>query len=120
MATERLNKFHDAVNAVGSEVLLPAAIDHIAQTNPERLYAEIPLSTTSFDAGFRRISYRELSNAANGIAWWIHRTLGPSKTCEPLCYMGPNDLIRNIVLLGNCKAGYSVGFSTFHVRICSK
>ncbi|KAF7947435.1 hypothetical protein EAE96_008523 [Botrytis aclada] len=107
MATERLNKFQNAVQAVGSEQLLPNAIDHIAKTDPGRLYAEIPLSTISFDAGFRSVSYFDLANAVNGMAWWIHRALGSSSTCEPLCYMGPNDLTRNLVLLGNCKAGYS-------------
>ncbi|KAF7921646.1 uncharacterized protein EAE98_008493 [Botrytis deweyae] len=107
MATERLNKFQNAVQAVGSEQLLPNAIDHIAKTDPGRLYAEIPLSTMTFDAGFRSVSYADLANAVNGMAWWIHRALGFSSTCEPLCYMGPNDLTRNLVLLGNCKAGYS-------------
>ncbi|KAM3073386.1 hypothetical protein ACMFMF_006593 [Clarireedia jacksonii] len=107
MAAEQLNKFHEAVNTVDAEVLLPAAIDLIAKTNPERLYAEMPLSATTFDTGFRKISYSELSNAVNGIPWWIHHTLGSSKTCEPLCYIGPNDLVRNLVLPGNCKAGYS-------------
>lgn len=110
MATERLNKFRHAVQAVGSEQLLPNAVDRIAETNPGRMYAEIPFSIRTFDAGFRSVSYVDLANAVNGMAWWIHRALGSSSTCEPLCYMGPNDLLRNVVLLANCKAGYSVSF----------
>ncbi|ATZ55468.1 hypothetical protein BCIN_12g00620 [Botrytis cinerea B05.10] len=107
MATERLNKFRHAVQAVGSEQLLPNAVDRIAETNPGRMYAEIPFSIRTFDAGFRSVSYVDLANAVNGMAWWIHRALGSSSTCEPICYMGPNYLLRNVVLLANCKAGYS-------------
>ncbi|KAM0145363.1 hypothetical protein ACHAP3_000490 [Botrytis cinerea] len=107
MATERLNKFRHAVQAVGSEQLLPNAVDRIAETNPGRMYAEIPFSIRTFDAGFRSVSYVDLANAVNGMAWWIHRALGSSSTREPICYMGPNDLLRNVVLLANCKAGYS-------------
>jgi len=111
MAAERLRKFDAAMSAVTAEMLLPIAVDHIARTNPTRVYAEIPLSTTTFDAGFRTITYGDLANAVNGVAWWIHDNLGPSETCEPLCYMGPNDLTRNLVLLGCCKSGYSVCYT---------
>ena len=104
----RLQKFREAVAASKADELLPNAIDHLAKHNPDRLYAEIPLSTTTFDAGFRKINYAAFANAVNGMAWWLHFTLGPSSTFEPLCYMGPNDLRHNLVLLGCVKAGYTV------------
>ena len=108
MAAERIRSFKEAVTATPPETLLPNAIDGIARSNPTRLYAEIPVSDTGFDAGFRTVTYGDLANAVNGVAWWLHHAIGVSETCEPLCYMGPNDLTRNLVLLGCCKAGYSV------------
>lgn len=79
MAEERLNKFQEAVKTARADELLSNAIDLIAGANLKRLYAEIPLSTTSFDAGFRKVTYGDLTNAVNGMALWIHRTLWPSK-----------------------------------------
>ena len=117
MAVERLRKFNEAIFNVTAEMLLPNAVDQIARINPTRVYAEIPVSTSSFDAGFRTVTYKDLANAVNGVAWWIHNILGPSETCEPLCYMGPNDLTRNLVLLGCCKAGYSVSCVKLSCRV---
>ena len=111
MSVQRTQRFLEAVAASEADELLPNTIDQLAEQSPDRLYAEIPLSTTSFGAGFRRINYSAFANAINGMAWWLHKTLGPSSNFEPLCYMGPNDLRHNIVLLGCVKAGYTVSES---------
>ena len=88
--------------------LIPNLVDARAQHDPHMLYAEYPVSTTSYDAGYRRITYREFANAVNGIALWLHTNLGPGKKHEPLAYIGPNDLRYPALILGAVKAGYVV------------
>ncbi len=105
---------HAAARPGQCKRLLNHVVDDTARENPEMPYAELPLSPTSFDEGFRKVSYRDLSNAINGMAWWMSRTLGPGKDFETLSYLGPNDLRHIILLLGAVKAGYKVG-SGFYI-----
>ncbi|RFU34116.1 hypothetical protein B7463_g2194, partial [Scytalidium lignicola] len=73
---------------------------------PQLLYAEFPISTTSYDSGFRKVNFEQLANAINGAAWHLHNTIGPGKNWETLAYIGPNDLRYNVLVLGAVKAGY--------------
>ena len=88
--------------------LLPNIVDGMAAARPEALYAEIPSSYTSYDQGYRKITYRELANAVNGIAWLLTKELGRGQDFETLAYVGPNDLSYPIIILGAVKAGYKV------------
>ena len=88
--------------------LIPDVVDQRARNEPESLYAEYPISATSYQEGYRKITYRDFANAINGVAWWLHKTLGPGKDCEPLAYIGPNDLRYPALVLGAVKAGYAV------------
>lgn len=95
--------------------LLNSIVDQLAKENPEFLYAEIPLSPSSLELGFRQVTYRVFANAINGMAWWLDRTLGRGGNFETLSYLGPNDLLYNIILLGAVKAGYKVGMGIYIV-----
>ena len=91
--------------------LLSNIVDEYARDEPEKLFAEVPLSPTGYDAGFRKVTFRVLANAVNGVAWWITQTFGESNNkFETLTYIGPNDLAHNLLLLGAVKAGYKVGY----------
>jgi hypothetical protein len=87
-------------------------VDYLAQEDPGKVYAELPLSPLSFDAGFRTVTYQTLANAVNGIAWWLTETSGPGINFETLAYIGPNDLSHNLLLLGAVKAGYKMLFAS--------
>ena len=91
-----------------SEILLPHLVEDRARTNPDAVYAEYPVSSSSYDQGFRKITYADLANAINGVAWWLHHTLGPCQDFEVLAYIGPNDLRYPALVLGAVKAGYVV------------
>lgn len=88
--------------------LLPNIVDHQANLDPESLFAEYPVSTLTYDEGYRKITFREFASAINCIAWWLHKTLGPTKDFEVLAYIGPNDLRYPVLILGAVKAGYLV------------
>lgn len=88
--------------------LVPNIVDQWAQDEPERLYAEYPVSTLSYEEGYRKITYADFANAVNGVAWWLHNTLGPGRDFQTLAYIGPNDLRYPALILGAAKAGYIV------------
>jgi acyl-coenzyme A synthetase/AMP-(fatty) acid ligase len=73
---------------------------------PRALYAEFPISSTSYKAGYRKITYCDLANAVNGVARWLEKMLGEEKNFETLAYVGPNDMRYNVMILGAVKAGY--------------
>lgn len=91
--------------------LLNHVVDGLANTRPFSVWAEIPKCSTSYEAGFRRVTYRALSNAINGIAWWLHDILGQGKDFETLAYFGLWDIRYVVLLLGAVKAGYKVSLS---------
>ena len=88
--------------------LLNRMVDDIARVRPTAVWAEMPVSTTSYGPGFRKITYRMFANAINGVAWWMHHSLGPGQDFETLAYFGPWDMRYCLLLLGAVKAGYKV------------
>lgn len=83
-------------------------VDDIARVRPTAVWAEMPISTTSYGPGFRKITYSMFANAINGVAWWMHRFLGPGQDFETLAYFGPWDMRHVLLVLGAVKAGYKV------------
>ena len=92
-------------------------LDETAQTQPNKLFAEVPISPTSYDEGFEKITFRSMANAVNAVAWWLTDIMGAGKDFQTLSYIGPNDLGHVALLLGAVKAGYKVSFKIpeFHV-----
>ncbi|KAH8661697.1 hypothetical protein BGZ60DRAFT_566347 [Tricladium varicosporioides] len=97
----------------GKKEILNNIVDFMARKHPQALFAEFPISLTSYDAGYRKINYDNLANAVNGAAWWIHESLGaPKKDFETLAYIGLNDPRYNIMVLAAVKAGYKLFLSS--------
>ncbi|MCJ1463399.1 hypothetical protein MMC07_002006 [Pseudocyphellaria aurata] len=86
--------------------LLNNIVDGMAHSRPQALYGKCPKSTTSYEAGFYRVTYEALANAVNGVAWLMTKELGPAQNNETLTYIGPRDLRHMVMLLGAVKAGY--------------
>lgn len=93
--------------------LLPHMVDRLAQRLPDAVYGEWPVLPTSADAGFRAVTYSELANVVNGLAWLLAEHLGPpSKTGEALAFMGPNDVRLTALILAAVKTGYVIFFTS--------
>ncbi|EMR88534.1 putative nrps-like enzyme protein [Botrytis cinerea BcDW1] len=88
--------------------LVPNIIDHIAEVDPEAFYAEYPVSTLTYDHGYRKITFGDFASAVDCVAWWMHETLGPAKDFEVLAYIGPNDLRYSALILSAVKSGYLI------------
>ena len=87
--------------------LLPQVVDELARSDPQRIYATIPLSSDS-SKGFQDVTMRQVSQAVNRIAYWLENTIGRSTVFETLSYMGIPDLRYAIVFLAAVKCGYKV------------
>jgi hypothetical protein len=72
--------------------LLPHIVDRLARERPDAAYGLWPVESTSHDANLDSISYSQLANIINGLAWWIVERLGPNQNSEVLTYVGPNDV----------------------------
>jgi hypothetical protein len=88
--------------------LTPNIVDHLAKILPNSPYALYPNSPFTYDDGYRTVTYNDFANAVNGLAWWLHESLGPSENFDVLAYIGPNDVRYTALLLGAIKAGYVV------------
>lgn len=94
--------------------LWPQLLDRLAREHPNRAYGLWPVASDSYDAGFLTISYSQLSNIVDGLAWWIVKHLGPGRDVgqEVLTYIGPNDVRLTAMILAAVKAGYAVSNQT--------
>jgi acyl-coenzyme A synthetase/AMP-(fatty) acid ligase len=83
-------------------------IDGLAQTRPEATWAKIPKDELTYESGYRKVSYKMMANAINGLAWWIKDELGESQSFETLAYFGLWDPRYILLLLAAVKVGYKV------------
>ena len=115
MANMAFNQYH-STNVSNPGDLVTNIVDHYAKTNPDALYAEYPISEWSYEEGYRKITRRDLANAVNGAAWWLHDSLGPGTNFEALAYIGPNDVRYVALIIGAVKAGYMVRYQTSSLK----
>lgn len=87
--------------------LLPAVVDEIAITDPQRVFASIP-RTSNIEDGFSDISYRDYARAVNHCARWLKKELGGQSVPQVLFYLGPSDLRYLIIITAAAKAGHIV------------
>ncbi|KAI1483617.1 acetyl-CoA synthetase-like protein [Daldinia eschscholtzii] len=87
------------------ENLLPHVVDRLAQERPNAVYAEWVM-----DSQVVSITYAQLGNIINGLAWWIVEQLGGTGRYDlhpdVLTYVGPNDVRYSALVLAAIKTGY--------------
>lgn len=87
--------------------LLSQVVDELARSNPERIYATLPLSS-DLSQGFHDVTMLRVSQAVNNCAHWLEHTIGRSTVFETLSDMGLSDLRYAVVFLAAVKCGYKV------------
>lgn len=85
--------------------LLPSLVDYIARTDPERVFCSFAKTTDPAD-GFQDVTYRVFARANDRLAWYLEEKLGRGEDFPTLLYMGPQDVMYAVVILGTIKAGY--------------
>lgn len=87
--------------------LLPAVLDEIAASDPQRTFISVPRSS-DLSQGFRDIDYGTFGKAVDKYANWLREQLGESQKQETIMFYGPLDIRYLLVLLGTPKAGHIV------------
>ncbi|KAI1824100.1 hypothetical protein F4861DRAFT_548893 [Xylaria intraflava] len=89
---------------------VPDAVDHIAAEEPESLYGKYPIDPADYAAGFANVTFAQLANAANGVAWWLENQVGrgDENQIPTIAYIGPNDFRYVFAFIGAIKAGYKL------------
>ncbi|KAI1777957.1 putative NRPS-like enzyme [Hypoxylon cercidicola] len=103
---------HARVSRLQNE-LLPHIVDRLARDKPDAtcmrqpldIYGLWPVAPASYEAGFRKVTYAQLANIINGLAWWLVDQLGTGQG-EALTYVGPNDVRLTAFVIAAIKAGY--------------
>ncbi|KID70415.1 Male sterility, NAD-binding protein, partial [Metarhizium hybridum] len=87
--------------------LVPQAVDRLAQMMPDAEYGEWVLGSKVIS-----ITYTQLANIVNGLAWWLVKELNGSGYNKPqretLTYIGPNDVRYSALVLAAVKAGFVI------------
>ncbi|KAI0518045.1 acetyl-CoA synthetase-like protein [Xylaria bambusicola] len=91
--------------------LLPHIVDRVARDAPDTPYGLWLISSMSYEEGYQTITYSQLANAVNGLAWWFAEHLGPGQG-DVVVYIGPNDLRLTALLLATIKTNYVIFFSS--------
>ncbi|KAJ9609951.1 hypothetical protein H2200_006281 [Cladophialophora chaetospira] len=91
--------------------LLPISIDEIAQSDPERAWASIPLSS-DLSVGYRDVSFRTFARAINRAAWFLETTFGRPAASVTIAYIGKSDMRYHILSMAAAKTGYQILFSS--------
>jgi len=99
--------------------LIPHAVDRLARERPDAQYAEWVTGDSVIV-----VTYAQLANLVNGLAWWlVDRLGGPGSygpDAEVLTYVGPNDARYGALVLAAIKAGYVVGMPFSFSCLCAR
>lgn len=87
--------------------LAPNVVDNKARRTPDLTYAEYPDDNWETN-GYRKITWKQVADAANAVSFWLDETLGKAKNFETLAYLGANDLRYVFLLLAAVKTGRKV------------
>ena len=112
--------------------LLPQLVDGFAEDEPGKLIGLIAKSS-DISEGFTKVTFKDLSNAVNHIAWWIQTRIGPAQG-RTISYMvrrlpskdkstssreqGVTDFRYTVMELASIKCGHTVSRLRASLTIC--
>ncbi|KAK7994340.1 thioester reductase domain-containing protein [Apiospora marii] len=91
--------------------LIPHIIDDLARREPQREWAQIPVSSDPKD-GWRTVTFQQFANAINRCCHKLIERYGQATPGKfpTIAYIGPNDARYLILLVATIKTGYQVLF----------
>lgn len=94
------------------ERTIPATIDSIASSTPNKIWARYPATADDFQAGiFKDVTFSSLANAVNNMAWLLDASFPQRQPFEALAYSGPSDIRYYIIACAACKCSMKVCIS---------
>ncbi|KAK5019019.1 putative NRPS-like protein biosynthetic cluster [Cryomyces antarcticus] len=99
--------FANGDQSVYGQRLLPHLLREVSKREPQKPWALV-FETSDIFKGFRTVNVRDISNAVNATAWWMHNQLGHSDQFETVAYIGISDIRYEIVHLASINCGYKL------------
>ena len=96
--------------------LFPVMIDNIAESDPDKAWASIPVSSTLSD-GYRDVSFKSFANAINRAAWFLESSFGRSANFTTVAYIGKPDMRYHVFSMAAAKTGYQVRWKTMIILL---
>ncbi|KAI0554221.1 putative NRPS-like enzyme [Xylaria curta] len=90
------------------ERTLPQIVDDLARDKPNYAYGCWLVNHNSSSASVHTITYAQLCNIVNRLAWWLIEQLGRDRQGEVLTYVGPNDVRFTALVLATIKTGFKL------------
>ena len=87
--------------------LIPQIIDAYAEHEPDRIWGTQARSD-DISEGFSNITFKQLAQCVDALAWFIHERIGRSSTFEAISYIGSADLRYCMFAWAAVKCGYQV------------
>lgn len=86
--------------------LVTTIVDDYAGSQPDRVYAVVPVDQEDLSRGYKDITYKRFARAVDAASHWLDDTLGKSNgTFETFIYLGARDLRYVIMALAAAKTG---------------
>ncbi|KAK5991668.1 Non-canonical non-ribosomal peptide synthetase FUB8-like protein [Cladobotryum mycophilum] len=96
--------------------LLPQILDRLAQTEPSRVYASLPISVNDLSDGYQDVTVAKLASIVNRMSWWLKSILGVG-SLSTIAYIGPADIRYAVMFLTAVKCGYKMLFVSPRNRV---
>ncbi|KAI1748685.1 putative NRPS-like enzyme [Xylaria castorea] len=88
------------------ERTLPQIVDDLARDKPNYAYGCWLVNHNSSSASVHTITYAQLCNVVDQLAWWLIEQLGRDRQGEVLTYVGSNDVRFTALVLATIKTGF--------------
>ncbi|KAI0799165.1 hypothetical protein GGR55DRAFT_692891 [Xylaria sp. FL0064] len=87
------------------EATIPQIVTQLAHEKPQAVYRIWPVDPTSYSAGVRTITYKQLHDIINNLVRFLTDQLGDLRPGQIMAYIGPNDVRFSALILATVKTG---------------
>ncbi|KAI8626018.1 hypothetical protein F5Y19DRAFT_466792 [Xylariaceae sp. FL1651] len=87
------------------EATIPQLVTQLAHEKPQAVYGIWPVDPTSYSAGVRTITYKQLDDIINNLIWLVADQPGDLRPGQIMAYIGPNDVCFTALILATVKIG---------------
>ncbi|KAI1347516.1 hypothetical protein F5Y01DRAFT_294995 [Xylaria sp. FL0043] len=94
-----------AMKSRWEDATIPQLVTQLAHEKPQAVYGIWPVDPTSYSAGVRTITYKQLHDIINNLVCFLTDQLEDLRPGQILAYIGPNDVRFSALILATVKTG---------------
>jgi acyl-coenzyme A synthetase/AMP-(fatty) acid ligase len=94
-----------SIKTCWDEATIPQLVTQLAHEKPQAVFGIWPVDPTSYSAGIRTITYKQLHDITNNLTWFLMDQLGDLRPGQMMAYIGPNDVRFTALILATVNTG---------------